>query len=252
VCAFKFLDSACQGRTYEVKDYASPEAAILDGAVVTHKGACGVCSNAKDLSVRMINIDSLSSKTLLCSVSYALSGSNPNRFADLVTCIQEIGFTQQCGELWSHYGATNGNLCAFDCSAGITGDVELNGPAPDCELSTCLQCSGNLFQEEFDLLSGRTLAKSGITEAIARPCSAFYPVDHDPCASVPLTIAPVAPTVSSAPVAPTVSDAPVTPAPTAAPVSSVPVTKAPSPTSGAMIQNVVGILVVMVAMVWAQ
>ena len=199
----------------------------------------------------MTSLDTLPSKTLLCSVSYALDGSNPDRFAKLVSCIQEIGFTQACGELWSHYGATNGNLCAVDCSANVAGVVALNGPAPTCELSTCLQCSANQFQDSFDLLSGRTMASSGIVELIARPCSAFYPVIHDPCPSVPVTIAPVGPT---APVAPTVSEAPVTAAPTAvAPVSSSApgMTKAPSPTSGggAMIHNVVLAILVQVVMV---
>lgn len=130
----------------------------------------------------MKHINDLQSITLLCAVFYAFSGSSSDRFTTLVQCIsKDTGFTSQCGELWAHYSATNAALCASDCMAGASGNVTLNGAAPECALSSCLQCSADKFQDTFNALSGRTLAKSGITEAIARPCSSFFPVDHDPC-----------------------------------------------------------------------
>jgi hypothetical protein len=42
-------------REYEMITYGSKQEAQSDNAVVIHKGACGVCSSAKDLSVWMIN-----------------------------------------------------------------------------------------------------------------------------------------------------------------------------------------------------
>jgi len=61
VCAFVYpeedmdVDGTCgpKNRQYEMKTYGSFEAAEMDGAVVTHYGACGLCSNARDLSVMM-------------------------------------------------------------------------------------------------------------------------------------------------------------------------------------------------------
>ena len=186
VCAFKYTEvSVCQSRPYTLVSYESSDAAVADNATVTHEGPCGVCSNANDLSVRMKHINDLQSYTVACAVYYVLSGSSSDRFAELEKClIKEIGFTQPCVELWAHYSATNAALCASNCAPGASGEVELNGAAPECALSSCLQCSANRFQDTFNALSGRTLANSGITEAIARPCSSFFPVNHDPCPMV--------------------------------------------------------------------
>lgn len=198
VCAFKFTtnNSTCDGRPYELISYSSSDAATADGAVVTHKGPCGVCSSAQDLSVRMKHVTDLASKTLPCAVVYKLDtqSSSEVRFAELFTCVKNLGFSDPCGELWAHYLATNGNLCASNCSKGYTGVPVLNGDPPNCTLSECLQCSADIFQDDFDMLSGRTMSASGIIDAIARPCSTFYPVDQTSCTS---TLATAAPTKTS-------------------------------------------------------
>jgi hypothetical protein len=57
-------EPTCMNREYEMKTYGSKQEATLNNAVVIHKGACGVCSSAQDLSVRMaLPIDSLCSVT---------------------------------------------------------------------------------------------------------------------------------------------------------------------------------------------
>jgi hypothetical protein len=116
---------------------------------------------------------------VLCSVSYTLNRD----FNDLITCYEDkLGLTKECATLWAHYSATNAGLCAETCASSINGQVNLTGPPPECALSECLQCSNSTFQADFDILSGRTWAHSGITEQVARPCNDFYRVVHDPCA----------------------------------------------------------------------
>jgi hypothetical protein len=72
VCAYQYNNApattsdsvqTCMNREYAMITYESKEEATLDNAVVIHKGACGVCSSAQDLSVRMANnaIDDLCS-----------------------------------------------------------------------------------------------------------------------------------------------------------------------------------------------
>lgn len=120
--------------------------------------------------------DSFESHTVACSASYALN----RNFDKLVGCFQDkekSGLSQECATLWAHYVATNVGLCAARC----LDTTQLNGPAPECELLDCLQCSNSTFQADFDIISGRTLQNSGITERIARPCADFFRVDHDPC-----------------------------------------------------------------------
>lgn len=75
VCAYQYNNAlattsdttttTCMNREYEMITYESKQEAKLDNAVVIHKGACGVCSSAQDLSVRMGNkaIDQLCSAT---------------------------------------------------------------------------------------------------------------------------------------------------------------------------------------------
>ena len=59
----------------------------------------------------------------------------------------------------------------------------------------------SVFQDDMDLIAGRTLYNSGITERIARPCSHFYRgVERDPCVGTleKGTIAPT-PTITESP-----------------------------------------------------
>jgi hypothetical protein len=183
VCAIQYTAAAedpvsCPNRRYAIASYPSIEEAESAGAVVTHSGACGVCSNLEDFAMRLANADTIETTTVLCSVSYALS----REFDTLVSCYQDkLHVTEECSKLWAHYSATNVGLCANECASSSSGEPVLIGPPPECELSECLQCSNSTFQADFDVLSGRTLVNSGITGRMARSCKEFFPVVHDPC-----------------------------------------------------------------------
>ena len=60
---------------------------------------------------------------------------------------------------------------------------KLNGPAPECEPSTCLEC-GEDFRDDFDDIAGMEFIKAGITERITQDCDDFYRVIHDPCVGI--------------------------------------------------------------------
>jgi hypothetical protein len=109
----------------------------------------------------------------------------------MAQCFEDLGFSPDCALLWTHRSAAN----ALDCAATCFADFSYNGPPPTCTLGPCLACALP-FQEDYDVIGGRTYAGSGFTDNVARPCSAFFSVVHDPCvgavavATLPPTQAP--------------------------------------------------------------
>jgi hypothetical protein len=181
VCAIEYTTLAdspesCPDRRYALATYPSQQEAEAAGAIVTHGGACGVCSNLQDLAMRNKFSDTFESSTVQCSASYAINRD----FERLVGCFEDadnFGFSTACARLWAHYSATNTQLCAQACF----NTQQLNGDPPECALLECLQCSNSTFQADFNVIGGRTWVKSGITERIARPCADFWRINHDPC-----------------------------------------------------------------------
>jgi hypothetical protein len=179
VCAFLYEpDTECQNRKYQVLTYDSPEAAELAGAVVTHVGACGVCSDAANLWGRMASIDDFETDTLICGVTYLLNQDKEKRFGELVECAMEAGLAPQCALLWGHYGATLLVQCSSACNTGTTANT--NGPAPECELAECPACP-KAWDGNMRLLSGRSIEGSGLSDGTAKSCSRFFQIDNDPC-----------------------------------------------------------------------
>jgi hypothetical protein len=205
VCAYKYSEGqACRGREYEMQTYAAANVAVQDGAYVIHLGACGVCSNAQDLAARFKTFDTLNSQSIFCAAAHLIT----KNFPALLQCYQNLGFTDECSLLWSHFGATNGELCTTTCIPDPEAfQIELNEPPPFCALSPCLNCSASQFETDFNILGGmfKSGQNSGFNDEIASSCDAFYLIDnHDPC-------------VDSAP---TLSPAPSTAVPTMSPVSA--------------------------------
>jgi len=79
------IDNQCPTR-YNLVSYTSVGELDDDGAVLTHYGACGVCSTTQDLAVYIEHTD-LADKGTECS----LRGIQD--FADGVACYQEVGYT---------------------------------------------------------------------------------------------------------------------------------------------------------------
>ncbi len=204
-CAFvfedanaNFTDSAqCESRRYSMSTFAT-EDAVPSTASITHRGPCGVCSSAQDWSRRIALRDQMARIGIVCGTAYFLGGT----FDELITCYKDKGYTDECSTLWAHFTATNGMFCASLC---ITTKPPFNGDPPQCALIECLTC-GEPFRVLFDSISGRTSMNSGFTEPIARNCSGFYPVIHDPCPGQfgpPPTPAPTTTGSYAAPLLPT-------------------------------------------------
>ena len=105
ICAFVFEDAndgfseptECEGRRYSMQTFDTRDD-VPPRASITHKGPCGVCSSAQDLSRSMKLRNRLATIGTLCGTSYYLSGLS---FETLVQCFEETaGVTRDCAELW--------------------------------------------------------------------------------------------------------------------------------------------------------
>ncbi len=78
VCGYKYSKSPNTQNTctfYEMVTYPSIDDALLDGAVLTHSGSCGVCSTTQDLAIYLskflpdfsASVRALTSFLILCS-----------------------------------------------------------------------------------------------------------------------------------------------------------------------------------------
>jgi hypothetical protein len=72
--------------------YASTEEIEADGAILTHHGACGVCSTTQDLAVYIEYVD-LVEKGTECSIRGILD------FDDGVLCYEEVGYTKVSADI---------------------------------------------------------------------------------------------------------------------------------------------------------
>jgi len=192
VCAYVYDASSttCEGRKYRMQEFASLNDAMGASAHVVHKGACGVCSSAQDFGAYINTYGTLETESIACATSYTFSRD----FEALVECYGALGFTGSCATLWAHFAATNGSNCMMPCFPGLDGVTELNGPAPLCEPSKCLECQAD-FLESFNNIAGFEATKAGITERIAHSCNDFYRVLHDPCIGLDGAPAPDPPPV---------------------------------------------------------
>jgi hypothetical protein len=152
----------------------------------------------------MKTADTFETETTICATSYLFNPNLALRFEKLADCAQSAGLTRECALLWAHVGAaTVAAGCVGVCTADpLTGLSSLNGPAPTCAVTECLECP-TVFTEFFLAISGRSLTGSGITERTARACSEFTTrLVHDPCVGSTETISPAPTTTASPTVAP--------------------------------------------------
>jgi hypothetical protein len=146
---------------------------------------CGVCSSAQDFWARIDNFDTLETNSIVCATTFTLS-TGSDRFNKLIQCYRDMGFTTPCATMWAHSAAVSTIQCGVVCLPDASGITTLNlDSPPTCLFAACLQCSAD-FQVDFDILAGRTLYNSGITERIVRSCDVFTRIEHDHCVGVEL------------------------------------------------------------------
>lgn len=154
-------------KTYRLENYDSPEDALADGAHLTHFDACGKCSSLEDFAVYAENLD------VGADVRQCVLNNLTAPFEDLVLCIEAIGFTKPCAQIWA-YNAKNTQV---ECFAVCISDTLYN--KPDGTLSDCLQCDETISGPIFKAIAGRTRRNTGIASSICRFCEEVEIVAHD-------------------------------------------------------------------------
>merc|ERR1719422_216036 len=167
VCAIKYTSDTKQ--SYELLDFVSAEAATQAGFTVTHQGKCGACSTLQDLSI-YLGVTDLTTPFTKC----ALKGLFNFKWAQ--KCVEKIGFTSPCAQIWLYNSLHTGKVCRWVCLWSKIRRQPNNNP--DGSLNKCLQCDEDKSGPVFKYFSGRTRRNSGITSAIDRPGEQVYEMNH--------------------------------------------------------------------------
>lgn len=141
----------------------------VDAGILTHHGACGVCSTLADLRVYAADPD-LGAPVRQCGLDTFAAGFEAN-----VTCLQNLGFTRPCAQIWAWNTANTRAKCLDPCVRFGGSNYHLS----DGGLNECLACDETKSGPVFKAVAGRTRRNTGIASAICRPCSESAPVAHD-------------------------------------------------------------------------
>ena len=207
VCAVKFDDQT----NYQLRTFASKDAAEQAGWQVTHQYHCGACSSLKDLAV-YIGVKDQTTPVRLCTKRGM--GSNDN-LDEVKQCIQEsVGFTEMCAEAWAYNGIHTGQECQGTCLKAYGRDAlmfpvvrgvynmflleKFNACPPEVsssdpvfrkemqslgcplanentgKLNDCLWCDEHTSGPGFKFFAARTRRNSGLDSAIPRPNDTLY------------------------------------------------------------------------------
>lgn len=165
VCAMHPVSSG--DRTYRLATHGSDDAAVAAGGIVTHAGGCGVCSTLADLAVYMRYPD-LTEPVRAC-------GLDAGEQAEHVACLQALGFTLPCAQIWYWNTLHTRDACLLPCLAALDAPYHL----PDGTLNECLLCDEVESGAVFKAVAGRTRRNTGIASAMCRPCSEVVPLRHE-------------------------------------------------------------------------
>ncbi len=174
ICAIVVEDAI--NKTYRLENFPTKEDADAAGAILTHYGLCGLCSSLQDLAVYVENQD-LGGYTRQCGFQH-LAGP----FNNLVQCMESVGFTTPCAQIWSynvkHTQANCFDLCIDDILNEILTGEKTPFNNPDGSLNECIACDENISGPIFKAYSGRTRRNSGLPSAICRKCDQVKSVNH--------------------------------------------------------------------------
>ncbi len=172
VCGIKFIDDS----NYRLDTFENIDdlRAAADYSL-THYQACGTCSSLQDLAV--YGTKDLTEMAKFCT--------KKSRLGDVKACMQEIGFSNACAEVWAYNGDNTKQICPIECVKAyglfrlILGKENADPVTEDGELNQCLQCDELMSGPGFQYGSGRTRRNTGINSEIQRPEEQIYSVSHD-------------------------------------------------------------------------
>jgi hypothetical protein len=167
VCAV--VTDAPGARVYRLESFPSEADARATGAQPTHFGACGLCSTLADLAVYMRYPD-LTAPVRQCGMDH-INGPPEAHIA----CLQQLGFTLPCAQIWYYNTRHTLFSCARPCFA-LAGEPY---HTDDAGLNECLACDEVESGAWFKAVAGRTRRNTGIASAMCRPCREVRPLEHD-------------------------------------------------------------------------
>jgi hypothetical protein len=154
-------------KVYHLETFTDATSAENAGAYVTHYDACGVCSSLQDLAVYAGNLD-IGADVKACGLENL---SQP--FNKLVLCIEQLGFTRPCAQIWAYNVKNTQKYCLEECLKNDPYNM------PNGALSPCLACDENYSGPVFKAVAGRTRRNTGIASSICRYCQEVQPVYHN-------------------------------------------------------------------------
>lgn len=165
VCAVRVVDRAA--RTYRLESFASAAEAEASGAYVTHQDRCGLCSTLTDLAVYAEKPD-LTDPVRSCGLE---AGKDLEKN---VACLQALGFTRPCAQIWAYNTRFTREQCLGPCIALLSAPYH----EEDGGLNECLRCDEEKSGPVFKAVAGRTRRNTGVPSAMCRPCSEVIRLDH--------------------------------------------------------------------------
>lgn len=170
VCGILMSTEVANG--YELETYDTEAAALEAGAQITHYGPCGLCSTMQDLAVYIREPD-LTAPVRACGVKGL---TKPPAKAEQLAreCLQEIGFSDPCIDIW-YWDIENTKRECMQTCVPLLSSPHHNA---DLSLNACVQCDEDQSGPLFKVMSGRTRRNSGLSSALCRPCQTVQPVDH--------------------------------------------------------------------------
>jgi hypothetical protein len=127
-----------------------------------HAGACGACSNPRDIAVYHRTRHTLTDQAVGCAFRYLAFGRQEAK-----KCLDRIGFTDDCAGCWADNIACTATHCRGVCLT----ERLLSQPnnAASGALSPCLQCDEDHCGPAFKACAGANRRRVGIHSDIERP-----------------------------------------------------------------------------------
>jgi len=165
VCAIVIEDMA--QKLYALANFSDAAAAKAAGAILTHHDACGLCSTFTDFTVYAKDRD-IGKAVRNCGLKNALQP-----FDSLLVCLQDLGFTKPCAQIWAYNTRNTQSNCFQEC---INSETYHNRNGT---LSECLACDEKFSGPVFKAVAGRTRRNTGLASSICRFCDEVKAVEHD-------------------------------------------------------------------------
>jgi len=154
--------------SYRLETHDTLESIDDSDGTLTHHGDCGQCSSLQDLAVYMAMPD-LSDPVRECAM-LSLGGT----VEDVAFCLEELGFSAACAQIWAYNSVNTREMCLDVCLAALDEPYHVE----DGSLNDCIQCDEDLSGPVFKAVAGRTRRNSGLPTALCRPCDSVAPVIH--------------------------------------------------------------------------